>query len=88
MKEFFKSIDWYVKGGFLISILMLVASFIIPPTGIIDPTVLTAVAEINGFGNLLFFLYKIPEYLEKGMSAKMQKGDISIEVANGKTHER
>lgn len=87
MKQFWKSIDIYVKIGFITSLILLVASFCVPPTGIIDASVLKAVAEIDGFTSIICFLYKLPEYLSKGAVAKIQRGDTTIEVTGEKNND-
>ena len=60
-----------------ISIALIVGGFIVPPTGEIDGSVLTAV------GLLLMFavVEKIPEAIAAGRSVKIQKGDTSLEVS-------
>lgn len=60
----------------VISILLIVGGFLVPPVGIIDGSVLTAV------GLLLMFsvIEKIPETIKAGKSIKLQRGDTSIEV--------
>lgn len=60
-----------------ISIALIVGGFIVPPTGEIDGSVLTAV------GLLLMFavVEKIPEAIAAGKSVKIQKGDTSLEVS-------
>ena len=59
-----------------ISIALIVGGFIVPPTGEIDGSVLTAV------GLLLMFavVEKIPEAIAAGRSIKIQRGDTSVEV--------
>lgn len=59
-----------------ISIALIVGGFIVPPTGEIDGSVLTAV------GLLLMFavVEKIPEAIAAGKSVKIKKGDTSLEV--------
>ena len=61
-----------------ISIALIVGGFIVPPTGEIDGSVLTAV------GLLLMFavVEKIPEAIAAGRSVKIQKGDTSLEVTS------
>ena len=56
---------------------MLVAGFIVPPTGIIDGSVLTAVGEIFGFATL----ETIP-YLAKGRSVELNHGNTSIKLGD------
>ena len=64
-----------------ISIALIVGGFIVPPTGEIDGSVLTAV------GLLLMFavVEKIPEAIAAGRSVKIQKGDTSLEVSGKDT---
>lgn len=60
----------------IVSIALIVGGFIVPPTGVIDGSVLTAV------GLLLMFavVEKIPEAIAAGRSVKISKGDASLEV--------
>lgn len=53
---------------------------IVPPTGVIDGSVLTAV------GLLLMFavVEKIPEAIKAGRNIKVRKGDASLEVTTEK----
>ena len=80
MREFIKSIDWLVKVGFLTSLALIIASFIIPPAGIIDASVIAGVGEIEGFATLIAFLYKLPDYIKAGVNAKLTHGTTSIEL--------
>lgn len=61
---------------FLVSIILIVAGFIVPPTGIIDGSVLTAVGEILLFPTLVYAYRAI----ELGLEVKFQKGETSIEI--------
>lgn len=61
---------------FLVSIILIVAGFIVPPTGIIDGSVLTAVGEILLFPTLVYAYRAI----ELGLEVKFQKGGTSIEI--------
>lgn len=63
---------------FVISLALLIAGFIVPPLGVIDSSVLSAV------GLLLMFatLDKLPEAIKAGKSVKIQKGDFSAEVSS------
>jgi len=68
---------FYINLG--VSIALIIGGFIIPPTGIIDGSVLTAV------GLLLMFavVAQIPILLnavQNGKSIKLQKGDFTAEV--------
>ncbi len=60
----------------VVSIALIVGGFLVPPVGIIDGSVLTAV------GLLLMFsvIEKVPEAIKAGKSVKISKGDFSAEV--------
>lgn len=60
------------------SIFLIGAGFLIPPTGVIDGSVLTAVGELLMFS----VIARIPEAIKAGKSVKIQKGDSSIEIDN------
>lgn len=78
--KFIHNVDWYVKGAFLLSMTLGIISFFIPPTGIIDSSVLTFSAEIVGGAALIVFLENIPKYIEKSRSLKFRKGDTEFEI--------
>ena len=61
-----------------ISTTLLVASFIIPPTGVIDPSVLRGVGEIFAFS----ILYVVIEALNRGTDVTLQKGDVNLHLNN------
>ena len=63
---------------FALSVVLIVSGFLIPPTGIIDGSVLTAVGELLMFS----VVARIPEAIKAGKSVKIQKGDSSIEIEN------
>ena len=83
MAKILKAIDWYVHLAMIVSIGLGIAAFIIPPTAVIDRSVLAFIAEITGAAALLTFLMKLPEYIEKGATVRFQRGNTSIE-AGGK----
>lgn len=59
-----------------ISLILIVASFILPPTGMIDPSVIGAVGEIAGFGAL----WELHVAIRRGFDAKISHHDTSIEI--------
>ena len=59
-----------------LSLILIVASFILPPTGMIDPSVIGAVGEITGFGAL----WELHVAIRKGFDAKIQHHDTTIEI--------
>ena len=58
------------------SIILIIASFFIPPLGIIDGSILAAVGELEAFGVLWILMYAI----EKGTNASFKKGDVEVEI--------
>ena len=63
----------------IFSVVIFCISFILPPKGIIDPSVLTAVGEL---GIITLILFKIPSLISGLQNGKLslQKGDITLEV--------
>lgn len=65
------------------SIGLLVGGFFVPPTGVIDGSVLQGVGLLLGFATLA----QLPVVLSSAKSAKITHGDTSIEVTNKKKEE-
>lgn len=63
-----------------ISIMLIVIAFFVPPTAVIDSSVLTATGEIFGFCALL----TVMDAVERGHDIKMQKGETSISINKDK----
>ena len=61
---------------FLVSIGLIVGGFFVPPTGVIDGSVLTAVGELIFFPTILYGYRAI----ELGLAVRMQHGDNVIEI--------
>ena len=82
MSKFFENFTKSHKIAFWIclgiSTALLVSSFIIPPTGVIDPSVIRAVGEIFAFS----VLYVVIEALNKGTDVTLQKGDVNLHLNN------
>lgn len=62
----------------LLSVTLLVASFILPPTGVIDNSVLTAAGILFGFAGLGV----LDHHLANGKIGKVTKGDTTISIGN------
>lgn len=77
MRDIIAKNTWF-KIFSIIAILLLITSFLLPPTGAIDSSVLAATGEIFAFAALGTFI----KALDKGVDAKMQKGDTTIEIMN------
>lgn len=80
IREIYKNIKykWAFWIGFAVSLGLLIASFIIPPLGMIHPSVLQAVAEIGFFA----LLGIVADAIMRGSDIKVSKGDIKVEVNN------
>ena len=66
---------------FAISLLLIIGGFLLPPMGIIDGSVLTAVGELLMFG----VLAQVPALIsaaKNGKSIKLTKGDFTAEVSS------
>ena len=64
-----------------ISLLLIIGGFLLPPVGIIDGSVLTAVGELLMFG----VLAQVPALIDaakNGKSVKISKGDFTAEVTS------
>ena len=61
-----------------LAISLLIASFFVPPTGVIDGSVLAGCGEIFGFSALLTGLFAI----EQGTDFKLTHGNTTIEAQN------
>lgn len=66
----------------IVSVGLFIGGFFVPPTGVIDGSVLKAVGMLLGFGAL----GQAPVLLESLKSAKFTKGDMTVEVTRGKHH--
>lgn len=60
------------------SIGLVVAGFLVPPMGIIDGSVLTAVGELFGFGALA----QLPHVVAMGKEFRIKHGQTSISVGD------
>ena len=59
-----------------VSIVLIVGGFLLPPMGIIDGSVLTAVGLLLMFG----VVARVPEVIKAGRSVRISKGDFSAEI--------
>ena len=75
LKETWESNIW-MRILTISSILLIIASFFIPPLGIIDGSILAAVGELEVFGVLWIVFHAI----EKGTAASFKKGDVEVEI--------
>ena len=64
-----------------ISLLLIIGGFLLPPMGIIDGSVLTAVGELLMFG-VLAQMPMLIDAAKNGKSVKISKGDFTAEVTS------
>jgi sugar phosphate permease len=71
---------WLSRGVaaicFFVSVGLIVGGFFVPPMGVIDGSILTAVGEMLLFPTLLYGFRAI----ELGLGVKFQKGETTIEI--------
>lgn len=60
------------------SILLIILGFIVPPTGVIDGSVLTAVGELFAFAAL----GQVPALIKRGTDVTLQHGETSLTLNN------
>lgn len=66
-----------------ISMMLIITSFFIPPTGIIDSSVFVGVGELFGFAAL----WEVHIAVKKGIGAKVQHNNTTIEINNDNSNE-
>lgn len=86
MAEYIKSVysrmnRWIFWICLSISAFLIITSFFIPPTGLIDGSVLAAVGELF----LWPVLGVVTVAVEKGSDIKLTKGDTTIHIDNPET---
>lgn len=84
VKDFIVGMPWYLYVILMLCFGLLVASFIVPPLGIINPTVMQGIAEILGFTWLLYTTANIPTFVERGAKIKASYGNATIEIGRKK----
>ena len=65
---------------FFVSVGLIIGGFFVPPMGVIDGSVLTAVGELLLFPTLLYGFRAV----ELGMRVKFQKGETSVSIDKGR----
>lgn len=80
VKDFFLGMPWPLYVILLLCFGLLVASFIIPPVGVITSSSLQGAAMILGFTWLFYVTANIPNFIERGakISAKWKDAEITI----------
>ena len=76
-KECWKE-DIWLKILTITSVCLIISSFIVPPLGIIDGSVLAAVGELTGLGAL----WEFTKAMNKNIDAKVKIKEIELELNN------
>ena len=82
IKNFFLGMPLYIYLLLLLVFGLFVASFFLPPLGIIHPSVLQAGAIILGFCWLFYVSVNIPNFIQRGAHIKASYGNTSITIGN------
>lgn len=82
MKKFYK--NYLENNGFFLffsiaSLILIVAGFIVPPTGVIDGSVLIAVGELNG----TLAIGAVIKAIDKGRSASIKHSGTEVTINKG-----
>ena len=88
MKDFWRGMP---IGLYIILFLvfgLLLASFIVPPLGVINASVLQGAALVLGGTWLLYVTANIPEFIQAGAKIKASYGNASIEIGKKKAIEK
>lgn len=62
----------------VVSLFLIITAFFIPPKAVVDSSVIACVGELFGFAALGAFI----RALDKGVDAKITKGDTEIKIQN------
>ena len=84
VKDFFIGMPWGLYVILILSFGLLIASWIVPPLGVISPSALQGTALILGATWLFYVTAHIPEFIEKGAKIKASVGNASIEIGRHK----
>lgn len=80
MTKWYRDINvWTVIGEAATGIVafgLLIAGFLLPPPGSIDPTVIQAVGELMGFATI----WMLPKAITAGKNIKLEHGNTTITV--------
>ena len=77
IKDLFVGMPWYMYVLLVLSFGLMVASFILPPTGAIAPSVLQGVAELLGFGWLFYLTANVPVFIQRGAKIRASYGNAN-----------
>ena len=84
VKDMWVGMPWYLYVILLLSVGLLIASFIVPPLGAIHPTVLQGIALILGGTWLLYTTVNIPTFIASGAKIRAEYKGAKIEIGRKK----
>lgn len=67
----------------VVSILLIIISFLLPPIGVIDDSVFAGVGEVFAFASL----WEVSRAISAGMSAKVQHSNTSVSITTNDHNE-
>lgn len=76
-----KNLPFHVFSA--IAVFLIITSFFLPPTGVIDSSVMAACGELFGFAAL----WTVIKAIDKGSDVTFSKGDMSVTLDNEKEDE-
>ena len=82
IKNLFTGIPWYMYLILVCVFGLFVASFFLPPLGIIHPSVLQAGAIILGFCWLFYVTANVPVFIQRGAHIKASYGNANITIGS------
>lgn len=80
VKNFFIGIPWHIYLILILVFGLFVASFFLPPLGIIHPSVLQAGAIILGFCWIFYVSVNIPTFIQRGARIKASYGNANLTI--------
>jgi len=78
-KECWKE-DIWLKILTITSVALIISSFVVPPLGIVDGSVLAAVGELTGLGAL----WEFTKAMNRNIDSKVKIKEIELELKNNK----
>lgn len=79
IKECWKD-DIWLKILTIVSVLLIVIAFFVPPMAVIDSSVLTAAGILTGIGAL----WELNEAVDNHLNAKIKIAEIELEISRNK----
>lgn len=80
MKDFWLGMPVGMYIILVIAVILLIASWIVPPLGAITPSALQGTALILGAAWLFYVTANIPRFIESGAKIKASYGNAQIEI--------